>query len=361
MVYCNYPPGSEQCEAVWQGGVEDTIIKLPHHVGEGPFARIVSMKLAGEDYPLPLHHLKHRSLDGLHENPVYEVKVDYNFHLARQDRGPVQMRVDYTNLLGYWDELTNSEASDSKPSRIKRAITNDGKLDMRRFRDRVRRGEKTDKRLKRRNAEVIKTTVPIEGYPIEATTDVSDNESKLDKRWWGVFRDWLKKLTTVRKGEKGDLPLQWADEINLFKASWGCPGRSWSANLRMDLQAEVTMQATYAYYFSGTFIPPSKPDVFFYFGIEPEATVMLKLTGNAEMRYQSERKRIIDTIGYPGLAVKGIAAVGPTLDIYGQVSKRNPQRPHNPLSFISDLKRLTIYCRLKDISTFTARPKPVRR
>lgn len=54
-VYCNYPVDSPQCRRVFYKGAKDTIIKLPNHIGEGPWARIVSMKpevdLAHEDLP----------------------------------------------------------------------------------------------------------------------------------------------------------------------------------------------------------------------------------------------------------------------------------------------------------------------
>jgi hypothetical protein len=43
-VYCNYPPDSPQCREVFYKGAQDTIIRLPHHVGEGPWARIISME-----------------------------------------------------------------------------------------------------------------------------------------------------------------------------------------------------------------------------------------------------------------------------------------------------------------------------
>lgn len=87
----------------------------------------------------------------------------------------------------------------------------------------------------------------------------------------------------------------------------------------MDLEADLAMDATYAYYLSGTFIPPSKPEAFAYFGMEPEAYLGLHIQGNAQMQTTSGRKKIVDTLTYPGLAVKGIAAVGPTLDVYGEV------------------------------------------
>jgi chitinase len=91
--------------------------------------------------------------------------------------------------------------------------------------------------------------------------------------------------------------------------------------LEIDLEANVDLETTYAYYLSGTFIPPSTPEVFAYLGMEPFAYVGLHMKGDAKMQYTSPRKKIIDTLSYPGLAVKGIAAVGPTLDIYGQVRK----------------------------------------
>lgn len=43
-VYCNYPAESLQCRQVFYKGAVDTIIRLPAHVGEGPWARIVSME-----------------------------------------------------------------------------------------------------------------------------------------------------------------------------------------------------------------------------------------------------------------------------------------------------------------------------
>lgn len=115
-VYCNYREDSDKCKRVFQGGAEDTIIRLPSHVGEGPFARVVSMRKASANFKLPKHHLKHRSTDALDDNPVYEVKIDYEFSQVRQDRGHVNIRVDYTNLMEYWDEVTEAPAKRSRKS-----------------------------------------------------------------------------------------------------------------------------------------------------------------------------------------------------------------------------------------------------
>ena len=87
----------------------------------------------------------------------------------------------------------------------------------------------------------------------------------------------------------------------------------------MDLEADLVMDATYAYYLSATFIPPGKPETFAYFGMNPTAYLGLYIEGNAQMQITTDCKKIIDTLSYPGLAVKGIAAVGLILDIYGEV------------------------------------------
>ncbi|KAJ5505938.1 hypothetical protein N7453_004895, partial [Penicillium expansum] len=135
--------------------------------------------------------------------------------------------------------------------------------------------------------------------------------------------EWLKKLTTVTKASVGVIELGLSRTINFFYAKWGCPGETYFGELSMDLEADLSMDATYAYYLSATFIPPGKPETFAYFGMEPEAYIGLHVEGRVIAQTQTERKKIIDNLTYPGLAVKGIAAVGPTLDIYGQVSPPN--------------------------------------
>lgn len=79
----------------------------------------------------------------------------------------------------------------------------------------------------------------------------------------------------------------------LFKlrAKWACPGKTWSANLEMDLEAGAEMEVTYAYYCSGTFAPPSKPNVFFYFGVEPQVYLGFKMVGSSSLGSSSSNLR----------------------------------------------------------------------
>ncbi|KAL2116052.1 hypothetical protein VTJ04DRAFT_10307 [Mycothermus thermophilus] len=312
-VYCNYPAGSPECDKIWIDGAEDTIIRLPNHVGEGPFARVVSMKPVSSGMKLPRHHVEHRSADGLHENPVYEVVIDYNFAAIapKREDEPIFMRVDYSNMLTYWEEVVEAEPDRAKRGEgnvLKRHTTDE-------WHSRVQRAAQKHKALRKRSG-AVNISVPMDPVMDEVGTE---NSSRNQKRWFGSFGKWLEKVTTVEKAELGHLPLGWADSINLFRAQYGCPGQTFSANLRMDLEAQLSMDVTYAYYFVGSFIPPSKPDVYAYLSISPKGYVGLRMEGNAVMQMTSGKKKLVDTLAYPGLAIKGIAAVGPTMDVFGEI------------------------------------------
>ena len=219
-VYCNTPQESAECQKVWYKGAADTIIRLPAHVGEGPYARIVSMELAETEYQLPLHHVEARSLEG-NKNPVYKMKFDYDFHLIKRD-DVVNMRVDFTNLLGYWDDVTDEPASKKKRDLYAEHLTEQqwrGKIGMAKRRHATLR--------KRREARPQDTT----------TTDMSGDYKPLEKRWFGKFLDWLGRLNTVETKEVGFLSMALKKSLLLYKAVSGCVGQTFSASMKMYLDA----------------------------------------------------------------------------------------------------------------------------
>lgn len=303
-VYCNHPRDSPKCMKIFYKGAEDTIIRLPEHVGEGPFARIVSMQMAEDDYKLPNHHVRARSIER-NTNPVYKVVFDYNFHLIKRT-DTVNMRVDYTNLLTYWADVTDTATR-------KRDAPSEH-LEYHEWRSKVRSAKEEHAKLRRR--QFINSTQTLPG-------EEGSKESGLTKKWFGVFLDWLKKMTTVQSSNVGFLNMAFKKSILLYRAFVGCARTN--AQLSIYLDTEVAMDSTYAYYFSGTIVPPAITGTYAYFGLEPSVYLGLTVAGSARMQYTSQRVKLIDTLSYPGLAIKGIAAVGPTLDLYGQVNKRSPK------------------------------------
>ncbi|KAL8729755.1 MAG: hypothetical protein Q9181_004891 [Wetmoreana brouardii] len=335
-VYCNSPQESPECQKVWYKGAEDTIIRLPAHVGEGPYARIVSMEIAEPEYQLPLHHIQARSLEG-NTSPVYKMKFDYDFHLIKRD-DVVNMRVDFTNLLGYWDDLTDEPASKRKRDEYAEHLSEEE------WRGKIGKAKRKHAKLQKRR----------EARSQDAKTAEMDHDVKpLGRRWFGKFLDWLGRL--VRDPRWKYLPvltscLEYCGQqecrilehgsqeefVALQSSVWAslladcllkarligdsCPGQTFSANMKMYLDTDVEMSAVYAYYFSGTIVPPAVTGTYAYFSLEPSAYLGLRLTGNARLQATTGRKKLLDTISYPGLSIKGIAAVGPTLDLYGEIA-----------------------------------------
>lgn len=177
-IFCNYPQDSPECQKIWYKGAEDTIIRLPNHVGEGPYARVVSMELAEPEYKLPQHHIQARSTEG-NSNAVYKMKFDYDFHLIKR-ADVVNMRVDFTNLLGYWDDLTDEPAS----KKMKRK-TNAEHLSNEEWRSKIGKAKLKHEQLRKRK-------VTDDG--VTTTTDMSQQENTFSKRWFGTFLNWLGRL-----------------------------------------------------------------------------------------------------------------------------------------------------------------------
>lgn len=214
----------------------------------------------------------------------------------------MNIRVDYTNLLPYWDEMTDSPASKRKRS------TDDNGLTFAEWRDRVDR------------AKVLDTDRSSQNHT--GSLNVRSQDSSVRRRWWGTFVHWVKKLTTVTKSDGGVLPMGLVRSLVLYSGRRKCSNDAVTFTAGMDITADFNMEmnARYSYYFSGTVVPPAVTDMYAYVGVHPRVYAGIGITGNADLYYPSERKKIIDTLTYPGLAIKGIAAVGPTMDLWGQIT-----------------------------------------
>ncbi|KAJ5715268.1 uncharacterized protein N7483_012449 [Penicillium malachiteum] len=273
-IFCKFPTGSPKCDNLLFDGAEDTIVHLPEHIGEGPFA------------------LKRQSQDN--QNAAYKIKIDYKFQAIKRDSGAINMRVDYTNLLDYWEDATNTPAT----LRRKRSTTSvrDEHMTYKDWRDRVNSAKASHEALRKRQADVMSSKTSF-----EHSGDVE--HAGLQKRWFGSFKNWLQKMNTIDSSSVGNLSQAWKASLLLFSVSKRCPKTI--AELNVFLDSELAMDSTYAYYLSGTLAPSSMDGTYAYFGMQPSIYLGIN--------------KLIPTLSYPGLAIKGIAAVGPTLDVYGQI------------------------------------------
>ncbi|OJJ36372.1 hypothetical protein ASPWEDRAFT_108842 [Aspergillus wentii DTO 134E9] len=97
------------CHSIFSGGASNTIVKMPANVGAaGPYARVISLTPRGST-------TKRGNVLPRSAGQVYDMKVDYDLAAAgEEEKGDVNFRVDFTNLQGYWDKITDSPAKHKK-------------------------------------------------------------------------------------------------------------------------------------------------------------------------------------------------------------------------------------------------------
>lgn len=96
IIRCASLDEDTRCKTIFSGGASNTIVKMPSYHGSGPYARVISL--------VPQHSSEKRSnILPRDTNQAYELTVDYDLASAsEEEKGDVNFRVDYTNLLDYW-------------------------------------------------------------------------------------------------------------------------------------------------------------------------------------------------------------------------------------------------------------------
>ncbi|KAL9594308.1 MAG: hypothetical protein Q9219_007102 [cf. Caloplaca sp. 3 TL-2023] len=106
QMFCIDTSETSNCHKISLGhGVPGTILEMPKGCGPSRYAVAKSMVLS--EKPLP-EHLSKRHYDA--KPVVYDLTFDFDWHRVPRDLGDTQLRVDYSNEVGYWDNIVNKAA-----------------------------------------------------------------------------------------------------------------------------------------------------------------------------------------------------------------------------------------------------------
>ncbi|KAF3172085.1 hypothetical protein TWF106_000530 [Orbilia oligospora] len=280
-VVCAAGMSAAECKRIFIMNAEDTIIKLPNGIGSGPYARIVSFKhipdakinygdrkrLNKRRTQLRKRNLAIRDLEEEHQ--VFELVTDFDFaaiNAAAKPGAEVQYRTDWSNLLDYWDDVTDEDPDGS--------------------------GMGTNKKR------------------------------GLEKRWFGSFKNWLKKVTTIKKEDKGTLEMEYEKRFTIFHFEDRCQKGNTLYQAEIDASAylHMAMSATYSYLFQGQILPvPKTESAYAYFGAEPFVHVLLTLQGSGSIQSTSGNYKIVNGVTWPGLSIKGLIRIGPELNVNARI------------------------------------------
>ncbi|GMG36370.1 unnamed protein product [Aspergillus oryzae] len=137
------------CEDIFHGGVEGTVVRLPAHCGPDAYVRAVRFQRSS-NFTLP-GHLRKRHPTAY---KVYDFHYDYDFHNLRRDGGEVYFHADLSNHPSFWDEIVKADHN----SPVKRSAENWRQLDRRYW------SESREDWLKRFNALLVKGHTGLEKH-----------------------------------------------------------------------------------------------------------------------------------------------------------------------------------------------------
>ncbi|KAJ7114949.1 hypothetical protein C8R44DRAFT_984268 [Mycena epipterygia] len=257
-MYCSIALSTSECAHVFVGGAEHTIVKLPTNCGRGPYARVASLDLHPNQNVLSTYHQAQKPAD----EPVFLLKFDYDFSVIPDANGPIYMRADVTDMPDYWDNIV-----DSPPER-KRWL----------------------------------------------------QERGLEERWWGTFKTWVSKMTTVEKDTSVSRNFHWSDTWTIFHKEVSCPGPpSFEASIDVSLTGQASLNTRYGFYLQATVVPPAVQAAYLYFSADAKAHGQFTLKGEATVQYDSSSIQFA-SFGFPGLYYPGLLTIGPSLTLNGYIT-----------------------------------------
>ncbi|RMJ21663.1 Glyco_18 protein [Aspergillus sp. HF37] len=127
-LFCGYDGEDSNCDDVMEGGLEGTIVRMPDDYGPGSYVVAHSLKRS-ENQTLPGHLAKRMPAS----KTVMSLEFSYNFNLMKRADDKVYLRIDYSNMPGYWGKIVNAPGEKRKRSIHPRELSQRDLLDKRFF------------------------------------------------------------------------------------------------------------------------------------------------------------------------------------------------------------------------------------
>jgi chitinase len=235
------------------------------------------------------------TLDNLGHKPVlYDLTFDYDFARVPRDLGNTQLRIDYSNEAGYWDEVVAAAASGGSKKKKKRSLSDAGYS------------------RKRWLEEEYRDDLHFGGLSTE----------EFHKRWFGKsVLEWLKKITGNGKiSKKFRHKLKQKHTAKIVEEKWECPGRD--GYLLAQAEAVIDVGTSFGFtLIAKSLFPLDLSDSYLTFTNNGEITCTFTLDAVVRLHYDTGEFDIGAPIPFPGSALRipGLATIGPQLALRGRL------------------------------------------
>ncbi|KAF4336894.1 bacteriodes thetaiotaomicron symbiotic chitinase, partial [Fusarium beomiforme] len=106
------------CFRIMERGVEGTIVEMPDNCAPNTLARVVSLQ-ESSDQKITLSSHSRRTVT----SKVFDLTFDKNLNHTRRDSGNTKVRIDYSNVPGYWNAAVDSPGINYDDESLSRRIT----------------------------------------------------------------------------------------------------------------------------------------------------------------------------------------------------------------------------------------------
>ncbi len=289
-MFCTDISESSNCGKISLGhGVPGTILQMPPGCGPSKYAVAKSL-LPSEDQVLP-GHLQKRYYS--HKPVIYDLTFDYDWIKVPRDLGDTQLRIDFSNEVGYWDQIVDKAASKKHRKRSLRAVGGNHK---------------------RWLEEEYREDVHFGGL----------SRDELHKRWFGSdVLDWLNGFFNP------SITREFSHNIDeIFTAK--IVDERWSCNISgVDVEASILAQALMHVQVSTSFgftlitklsLPLDLSQSYLYFTNNGEVTATFTLEALAKVAYNSGDREILQ-LPFPGATfrIPKLVTIGPNFRLLGSM------------------------------------------
>ncbi|KAF2416681.1 hypothetical protein EJ08DRAFT_666620 [Tothia fuscella] len=284
QMVCTDTSENSNCGKISRGrGVPGTILEMPDGCGPSKYAVARSM-VPSENQTLPLH-LRKRSFTEL--PVVYDLQFDYEWSRVPQEYGETQLRVDFSNEEGYWDNIVAAAADKSRKKMKKRSLDDVGGNHKRWLEEEWRDDYHLDK-------------ISLE---------------HLHKRWFGKdVIDWLSGF--LGRGVKVDSSLssRFKEKFTaiLLHEKYQCQLEFGKLEAILDVRASASVDITTTFDLSQSFL---------YFKNKGEIEAIFRLDAKGKAVFDSGNFELANVpIPGAGFRIPKILSVGPSFRLYASAN-----------------------------------------
>ncbi|PNP43408.1 hypothetical protein TGAMA5MH_04866 [Trichoderma gamsii] len=302
---CTEESPDNNCQDILLGGAENTVLRLPPDCGPDVYVRVVSFSRL-ENATAPAHLTRH-----LVNNPkVYEIRYDYDFGKVREKKerqkrglktradgcGDIYFRVDSSDQQNYWHEIVQS----SPQGKVRKRSPQD----WRQFH--------------------------LDWFEQHGFMNNTVHEDRVGKRGYGDD-SWWKNLFNKLANQQLNQPYEGSTRYGIYRyypfsqmlynARRSCPP---NADASIEAKVEGSFEANLGFGLSlvGTLTNFNLDDAYAYFVLDDaNAFTKVSITGQAAFTISSGEIPLLENFAPWGgsFNIKGIATVGPFLDITAQL------------------------------------------